>query len=126
MEKRDQYKVGIDIQSKAQKDKKMSLQATASDTTFVKKQAEGIIVNDHEDKKRKRVITNEEKAEIHYTKDLIPTQQYMVKYIKNQTGHYISDGQTPGGSAIKKEQTPAETYQSIVLREKKENEKKAK
>ena len=69
----------------------MSLKATPSETTFVKKQAGGIVVNDHEDKRRKRVITNDEKAEIQYTKDFIPTQQYMVRYIKNETGHYVKD-----------------------------------
>ena len=57
----------------------------------MKKQAPGIHVNDHEDKKRKRVVTNEEKVEINYTKDMIPTQQYMAKYARDDVGRLISE-----------------------------------
>ena len=69
----------------------LQLRATASETTFVKKAAPGIHVNDHEDKKRKRVVTNEEKLEINYTKDMIPTSQYMVKYARDDLGTLFSE-----------------------------------
>ena len=43
----------------------------------------------------------------------------MVRYIKNETGNYVTDHNTPGKDMT----VPAETYQSLVLREKKEAEK---